>query len=44
MAPGQVVYADWLDGFGMLLVIDHGKGLHEPHGHNQSLLRQVARI
>ena len=30
VAPGQVVYADWLDGFGMLLVIDHGKELHEP--------------
>ncbi len=30
VAPGQVVYADWLDGFGMLLVIDHGRGYARP--------------
>ncbi|MNJ18555.1 Murein hydrolase activator EnvC precursor [compost metagenome] len=43
MAPGQVVYADWLDGFGMLLVIDHGRGYMSLYGHNQSLLRQVGQ-
>ena len=43
VAPGQVVYADWLDGFGMLLVIDHGKGYMSLYGHNQSLLRQVGQ-
>jgi septal ring factor EnvC (AmiA/AmiB activator) len=43
VAPGQVVYADWLDGFGMLLVIDHGQGYMSLYGHNQSLLRQVGQ-
>ncbi|MFQ2191799.1 murein hydrolase activator EnvC [Aeromonas jandaei] len=43
VAPGQVVYADWLDGFGMLLVIDHGSGYMSLYGHNQSLLRQVGQ-
>jgi len=43
VAPGQIVYADWLDGFGMLLVIDHGRGYMSLYGHNQSLLRQVGQ-
>ena len=43
VAPGQVVYADWLDGFGMLLVIDHYRGYMSLYGHNQSLLRQVGQ-
>ncbi|MGL5029857.1 MAG: peptidoglycan DD-metalloendopeptidase family protein [Aeromonas sp.] len=43
VAPGQVVYANWLDGFGMLLVIDHGKGYMSLYGHNQSLLRRVGQ-
>jgi septal ring factor EnvC (AmiA/AmiB activator) len=38
---GRVVYADWLRGFGMLLVIDHGDGFMTLYGHNQSLLREV---
>ncbi|WP_368163569.1 murein hydrolase activator EnvC [Aeromonas sp. R6-2] len=43
VAPGQVVYADWLDGYGMLLVVDHGKGYMSLYGHNQSLLRHVGQ-
>ncbi|MGO4998765.1 peptidoglycan DD-metalloendopeptidase family protein [Oceanisphaera sp. W20_SRM_FM3] len=39
IASGQVVYADWLSGFGMVMVIDHGKGYMSLYGHNQSLLR-----
>ena len=39
VANGQVVYADWLSGFGMVMVIDHGKGYMSLYGHNQSLLR-----
>ena len=26
IAAGQVVYADWLRGFGNLLIVDHGEG------------------
>ncbi len=38
---GRVVYADWLRGFGLLLVIDHGDGYMTLYGHNQTLLREV---
>jgi len=38
---GRVVYADWLRGFGLLLVIDHGDGYMTLYGHNESLLKEV---
>jgi septal ring factor EnvC (AmiA/AmiB activator) len=40
VASGKVIYADWLRGFGMVLVIDHGKGFMSLYGHAQTLLRQ----
>jgi septal ring factor EnvC (AmiA/AmiB activator) len=39
--PGRVVYADWLPGLGLLLVIDHGGGYLSLYGHNQDLTRDV---
>lgn len=39
--PGKVVYADWLPGLGLLLVMDHGGGYLSLYGHNQDLTRQV---
>ena len=41
IADGRVVYADWLRGFGNLLIIDHGGGFMTLYGYNESLLRQV---
>ncbi|MEE4278603.1 MAG: peptidoglycan DD-metalloendopeptidase family protein [Halieaceae bacterium] len=38
---GRVVYADWLRGSGLLLVIDHGEGFMSLYAHNESLLRDV---
>lgn len=38
---GKVVYADWLPGLGLLLVLDHGGGYLSLYGHNQDLARQV---
>ena len=38
---GQVVFADWLRGFGLLLIIDHGNGYMTLYGHNQSLFKEV---
>ena len=38
---GRVVYADWLVGFGLLLVIDHGDGFLSFYGHNEALLKDV---
>ena len=36
---GQVVFADWLRGAGLLVIVDHGNGYLSLYGHNQSLLR-----
>ena len=41
VADGQVVYADWLRGFGNLLILDHGRGYMSLYAHNEGLLRQV---
>lgn len=38
---GRVVYADWLRGSGLLIIIDHGEGYMSLYAHNQSLLRDV---
>jgi len=38
---GRVAYADWLRGFGLLLIIDHGEGFMSLYGHNQSLFKAV---
>ncbi|MCP4454791.1 MAG: peptidoglycan DD-metalloendopeptidase family protein, partial [Planctomycetes bacterium] len=36
-----VVYADWLRGSGLLLIIDHGEGYMSLYAHNESLTRNV---
>jgi len=41
MIGGRVVFSDWLRGFGLLVVLDHGKGLMSLYGHNQSLYKNV---
>lgn len=38
---GRVAYADWLRGFGLLLILEHGDGYMTLYGHNQSLYREV---
>ena len=41
VAAGRVVFADWLRGFGNLMIVDHGDGLLSVYGNNESLLRSV---
>ena len=41
VADGRVVYADWLRGFGNLLIVDHGSGYMSLYGNNESILKQV---
>ena len=41
VADGQVVYADWLRGFGNLIILDHGNSYMSLYGNNESLLKQV---
>ncbi|MBT8055834.1 MAG: peptidoglycan DD-metalloendopeptidase family protein [Xanthomonadales bacterium] len=41
VAYGRVAFADWLRGYGLLMVIDHGEGFMTLYGHNESLLREA---
>jgi len=41
VAAGRVVFADWLRGFGNLLILDHGQGYLTIYGNNESVLKQI---
>ncbi len=41
VADGRVVYADWLRGYGNLVIVDHGAGYLSLYGHNESMNKQV---
>lgn len=41
IANGKIVFADWMRGFGNLLIIDHGDGYMSLYGNNQALLRKM---
>ncbi len=44
VAAGRVVFADWLKGFGNLLIIDHGDAYMSLYGYNESVYKQVGDI
>lgn len=41
VAAGQVVYADWMRGYGNLLIVDHGEAYLSIYANNESLLKQT---
>lgn len=41
VAYGRVAFADWLRGYGFLMIIDHGQGYLSLYGHNESLFREA---
>lgn len=41
---GRVVFADWLRGAGLLVILDHGNGYLSLYGHNQSLLKNAGDV
>jgi len=41
IAHGRVAFADWLRGYGLLVIIDHGQGYMSLYGHNESLLHEA---
>jgi septal ring factor EnvC (AmiA/AmiB activator) len=41
VSHGRVVFADWLRGYGLLLIVDHGDGYLSLYGCNESLLKDV---
>ena len=38
---GRVAYADWLRGFGLLLIVEHGDGFMSLYGHNATLTKET---
>ncbi|MFO1369737.1 MAG: peptidoglycan DD-metalloendopeptidase family protein [Marinagarivorans sp.] len=41
IARGKVVFADYLKGHGLLIIIDHGQGYLSLYAHNQSLMKKI---
>jgi septal ring factor EnvC (AmiA/AmiB activator) len=41
VAAGRVVFADWLRGFGNLIIVDHGNQYMTIYGNNQALLKHA---
>jgi septal ring factor EnvC (AmiA/AmiB activator) len=41
VAPGRVVFAGWMRGWGNLLIIDHGNDYMSIYGYTQSMLKRV---
>ncbi len=38
---GTILFSDWLKGYGLVTVVDHGEGYMSLYGHNQALLKSV---
>ncbi len=41
VSHGRVAFADWLRGYGLLMIIDHGNGYMTLYGHNQALYKET---
>lgn len=41
VAAGSVVFADWMTGYGNILIVDHGNGYMSLYAHNDGLLRKA---
>jgi len=41
VSPGKVVFADWLNGYGLLIIVDHGWGVMSLYANNLQLLKRT---
>lgn len=41
VADGTVVFAEWMTGYGLILILDHGNGTLSLYAHNESLLKET---
>lgn len=44
VADGSVVFAEWMTGYGLILIVDHGNGYLSLYAHNESLLKDVGAV
>ena len=44
VADGTVVFADWMTGYGNILIVDHGNGYMSLYAHNDALLREAGDV
>ncbi|MEI7840544.1 MAG: peptidoglycan DD-metalloendopeptidase family protein [Methylococcaceae bacterium] len=44
ITDGKVIYADWMRGYGNLIIVDHGKGYISLYAFNQSLYKKVGEV
>jgi len=44
ISAGRVVFAEWLQGYGLLMIINHGHGYMSLYGRNSSLYKKVGAI
>lgn len=42
--PGKVVFSDWLRGYGLLIIVDHGQGFMTLYAHNESLFKHKGQM
>ena len=38
---GRVIFTGWLNGYGMMIILDHGEGYMSLYAHNQSVIKEV---
>lgn len=41
VSHGRIVFADWLRGYGLMIIVDHGDGYLSLYGCNETLLKDV---
>lgn len=41
VANGRVAFADWMTGYGMIIIVDHGNGYMSLYAHNETLVQSV---
>jgi septal ring factor EnvC (AmiA/AmiB activator) len=44
ITDGKVVYADWMRGYGLIIIVDHGKGFISLYAFNQSLYKKLGDV
>jgi septal ring factor EnvC (AmiA/AmiB activator) len=41
VSHGRVAFADWMAGYGLLLIVDHGDGYMSLYAHNEAVRAEV---